>query len=318
LNLQRYDEALKVFDKAIRLKPDDPGLWNNFGDALVDAGRTADAILCFGQMLELDPCHWNGAYKKAILLQQQERFDEAPVCLDICDGLQPGHAPTLHMRAFVLHRLNRFEEALRDNLRAYALDPGNPQICNNPGYDLMDLDRHQEALPWLERALAIQPDFVDALNNKAFSLTQLHRFEEALVVYARSKTNDPDRAETNWSLALLQMLTGNFSEGWAGREARFRLSSFPAGYPEFQKPQRFGGEPLGGKTILLYADEGLGACRSRPPCRSSISTARSPAFRWHSERGSTPSRPRPLICRGHRRIGCVLGKIVSAHMTGCG
>src|ERR1700752_1786801 len=121
----------------------------------------------------------------------------------------------------------------------------------------MLLGRHEEALTWCDRALESRPDSVETLNNKAFSLTRLHRFDEAFAVYARSKAVAPDNAATDLNVALLQMLTGSFAAGWLGREARLRLPS-PIPYPDFREPRWFGDQDVAGKTILLYADEGLG------------------------------------------------------------
>jgi hypothetical protein len=141
--------------------------------------------------------------------------------------------------------------------RAHQFDPQNPKIRNDLGHGFMLLGRHDEALSWFDRALEIRPDSVETLNNKAFSLARLHRFDEAFAVYARSKAVAPDNAATDFNVALLQMLTGSFSAGWLGREARFRLPS-PAPYPDFQQPRWFGDQDIAGKTIVLYADEGLG------------------------------------------------------------
>jgi hypothetical protein len=58
-------------------------------------------------------------------------------------------------------------------------------------------------------------------------------------------------------LALLQLLTGNFEAGWAGRESRWsKTEPFP--YPKFTQPIWLGGVPIEGKTILIHVDEGLG------------------------------------------------------------
>jgi Flp pilus assembly protein TadD len=186
LNLGRRDDAVRVFDKAVQLKPDDATLWSNLAHALIESGRIPDALLC--------------------------------------------------------------------RARAHQLDPQNPKIRNELGHGFMLLGRHEEALSWFDRALEIRPDAVETLNNKAFSLARLHRFDEAFAVYARSKAAAPDNAWTDFNVALLQMLTGSFTAGWLGREARLRLQP----YPDFRQPRWFGDQDIAGKTILLYADEGLG------------------------------------------------------------
>jgi len=258
LNLGKVDDALKVFERAVQLKPGEAGLWSNFGDALILADRSSDAAPCFRRAFEIDPTNWNAVYKAGGLFREIGRLDEAVACFDASDKLRPDHASTLHLRALALDGLKRIEEALRDNRRADELEPGNPYIGNSLGHNLMQLGRHREALPWFDQALEIRPDFVEALNNKAFSLTHLHRFDEALAVYERSQVVDPKNAGTEWHLALLQMLTGNFAAGWAGREARFRLTSLSGGKPKFSQPRWLGDRDIEGKTILLYSDEGLG------------------------------------------------------------
>src|ERR1700742_1982960 len=53
----RHDEALKAFDKAVQLKPDDAALWKQLGDALLELQRYDHALLSFQHVLTLDPCN---------------------------------------------------------------------------------------------------------------------------------------------------------------------------------------------------------------------------------------------------------------------
>jgi len=257
LNLGRRDDALEVFDKAVQLKPHDAGLWKNLGDVLADMQRRDEALLSYRQAVTLDPCHWDAARKAGLLLYEAGQLPEALVYIDLCDRHRPDDAVTLHLRGVVHNKLKKFDEALADSERAHALDPSNAHNLNNLGDVLRLLGRHRQALPWFDRALELKPDFVEALNNKAFSLVQLHRFEEAFEVYRRSRAAAPQHAETDWNLALLHLLTGDFEAGWAGRESRWNAKSLPVFYPKFPQP-KWRGEAVDGKTILLFADEGLG------------------------------------------------------------
>ncbi|MGA7808690.1 tetratricopeptide repeat protein [Bradyrhizobium sp.] len=252
----RHDEALQVFDKAVQLRPDDADLWRNLGDVLVQLEHSTEAILSYQRALALDPHHWDAANKVALLLYQSDQFEEALVHFDLCERLQPNHFATLYMRAFTLYQLKRFEESLAENNRALTLDPANADACNNLGNVLRSLGRNDEALPWYDRAIELRPNFAGTITNKAVSLVELHRFDEAFALYHQALAIDPDHAPAAWNLALLQMLTGNFEAGWAGREARWK--ALPKTAPRPSKPLWLGDGPIGGKTILLYADEGLG------------------------------------------------------------
>jgi tetratricopeptide (TPR) repeat protein len=253
----RQEEALKAFDKAVQLAPSDAARWKQLGDALLQLQRNDHALLSFQHVLKLDPRDQDAAYKSGVLLHDAGRSEEAIAALDICDQLLPNHAPTLRARARALLALRKFEQALSDSLRANALAPDNADTLNNIGACLQSLGRDGEALTWFDRALAHLPDSIEILNNKANALQQLQRFPEALALYDDIRARRLDNATTDWNLALLHMLLGDFEAGWAGREARWSIPD-PAPYPKFSQPMWLGKEPLDGKTILIHVDEGLG------------------------------------------------------------
>lgn len=254
----RLDDALKAFDKAVQLAPEDAESWKNLGGGLVALDRRADALLAYQQALKLDPRHWEAACQTGVLLHELERFEEALHYFKLCDELRPDHAATLLWRARSLRGLQRYEECLADNKRAHALAPANPVICNNVGDALLLLGRFQEGLEWFDKALALQPDRVDVLLNKGFALNRLRRFSEAMAIYRRASALDPNNVQARYELAHLELLMGHFEAGWAAREARWSTPGFSAEYPRFAQPKWLGEETVDGKTILVHVDEGMG------------------------------------------------------------
>ena len=263
LDAQQYDHALEWISRALEREPGNAEAWKDRGNVLIELKRPADAVQNFERALKLDPRHWDAAYRCGFLLYELGRHTEAIAYFDLVDRLQPNQAVILEIRAAVLHRLKRFDEALADNQRAHALNPRNAATCNNIGAALQVLGRDAEALPWFERAVTLRPDYIEAWTNKAASLQQLHRFEDAAATYRHIKTIAPDDAETDWNLSLLQLLTGNFADGWAGREARWNArraeTSLTFAGPRWRGEAGIASEPdIAGKTILIYMDEGLG------------------------------------------------------------
>ena len=86
-------------------------------------------------------------------------------------------------------------------------------------------------------------------------LLELQRLDEAFATLDRSLAIEPNRAPTIFNFALLQLLTGDLERGWYGRESRPSLSAITRG---FSSPPWLGDQPIEGKSILLYCDEGLG------------------------------------------------------------
>ena len=254
----RYEEALKAHDKAVRLKPDDAELWKNLGDILFQLQRPADALLSYQHAVKLDPQHWDATYRSAFMLYRMERFEEALEHVDLCNKSRPNQADALQLRGLLQRGLKRYDEYLADSLAAHALDPSDPENHNSIGDALQWFGRHEEAIPWFDRALQLRPDYLFALINKGSSLQRLQRFDEAEAIYHHVGAISPGYAEADFNLALLQMLRGNFEAGLAGREARWRIGYLAAPYPKFSQPMWLGKENIGGKTILIRVDEGLG------------------------------------------------------------
>jgi hypothetical protein len=84
----------------------------------------------------------------------------------------------------------------------------------------------------------------------------LHRFDQAFAALDAIKAIDPDHAEAEWARAMLNLLLGHFAAGWAGREVRWQIPHLSLA--QIPKSIWVGEAPLDGRTILIYADEGLG------------------------------------------------------------
>jgi tetratricopeptide (TPR) repeat protein len=242
----------------VELDVDSAEAWKPLAQILADLNRHHEAALSFQHVLKLDPSDADAAYRAGLSLFKTEKIEEALALLDRSNQLQPDQASTLQVRGLALQELARLEEALAEMCRAHALDPARADICNDVGVILLRLRRHEEALSWYDKAVALQPDFKLAHNNRGFVLSRLRRFDEAFAVYAALKAADPGNAEPDWSMALLHLMLGNFEAGWAGREARWKVPSLPIARYDFPQPMWLGKEPIAGKTILIFQDEGLG------------------------------------------------------------
>ena len=219
-----HQEALRAFDLGVQIKPDDAEQWASRGATLTHLGRLEEALACF----------------------------------DRCDELLPNHAAVLEQRGVTLHRLKRYEEALADHRHAHALNPANPNVCNNIGASLQHLRRDEEALAWFDKALALKPDFIMAMINRASSLAQMRRIDETIAVYEQVKAIDPANAEADSYLSLIHLLIGDFEAARVGHKARWNGHLRPESYPDFHQHLWLGEKNVSGKTILVFADEGLG------------------------------------------------------------
>jgi tetratricopeptide (TPR) repeat protein len=257
--LARHEEALPWFDRALGQRPGFDVALHNKAIALGKLQRIGEALAIHDRLkADLGADSAVTELNLANLLVNLGRREDALAALDRWVDRQPDDAAALQLRAVCLRGLRQLERSLADSRRAHALDPNNTGIRNNIGAVLHELGRHDEALTWLEMAIASQPDYLDALNNKALAQHQLHHFAEAAATYDRVKAIDPFNAQAALGMAHLQLLRGDFETGWAAREARWRVPGLPIIYPRFSQPMWLGQTDISGKTILIYADEGMG------------------------------------------------------------
>jgi tetratricopeptide (TPR) repeat protein len=254
----RIDEAIRCFDRALTLNPDQAEIWYRMGELLQQQKRLDEAVLSFDQALRVKPDYREAANASGLLHFEARRYEQAIACFTRSAEIDPSQAGAYNFISRCQWPLRRFDEALANGHKAHALAPGVPEIAKNIGLILQKLERHDEAMVWFDRALALRPDFPSALNDRSTTLFAQRRISEAFADLDRAIALDPQCADYHWNRALLQLLLGNFDEGWQGRE--WGPKSALVGFVDrkFERPRWSGALPIAGRTILLHSDEGLG------------------------------------------------------------
>ncbi|MCP4329202.1 MAG: tetratricopeptide repeat protein [Alphaproteobacteria bacterium] len=193
------------------------------GVTLHRQGKLGQAENLCRQIVEAKPDHADALHLLGVISTQRDRLPEAVEQLNVVLAMAPDHADAHGSLANVLQMLDRPGEAIESYRRALALAPDNADIHYNLGSTLQAWTRHEEAIASFRQAIAIRPDFAEAHHNHAHSL-----------------------------LAM-----GDFAAGWAEYEWRWRVPDLPTHKPGFTVPQWDGG-PLGERTILLHAEQGIG------------------------------------------------------------
>jgi tetratricopeptide (TPR) repeat protein len=292
LSLGEIEQALASLSRALRLAPHDAAAHNDLGVGLERLGRAEEALEQFARAVALEPRHVEAHHNRARLEMSLGRNAQALASLERALALQPQRAALHAARGQVLRALGRPGDALASYQRALGLVPDDFGALFQHGVTLMMLERHEEALSSFERALAVDGQAAEVHNNRGVALAQLGRHTEALASFSaaltcraghvEAHTNsantlkglgrfdearlhlehalalEPAHVPSLWSKALLELSAGAFAPGWRLYEARLQL-------PELRDYQRAlpsarwdGRAALGGRTILIHAEQGLG------------------------------------------------------------
>lgn len=167
-------------------------------------------------------------------------------------------AQFLNNLGLTLYAQGSYADALKNLVSALELEPHNPIVCNNLGVCYFSLDQFESAVQSYLRAISLDPSYVEAHNNLGNALVKLFQHEEALKSYAQALALDPSYVEAYWNKALALLQLGRFSEGWVLHESRWAKPSFQPILRHFPQPIWDGSFSIGGKTLLLHAEQGLG------------------------------------------------------------
>ncbi len=290
-------QAAAAFRNLLALRPDGAGDWFSLGGALTEAGdgpaahraltRALDASGAAGSeplaeaferagMLLYAAADWAGAtdaFRKArslaphraeahrklgAALGQAGDPDGAVEALGEALRLDPTLTDAQTNLVHLLVTLGRFDEAERAGRRAVVLDPGNPDAYGNRVPLLEQTVRVGEALRQCERAARLAPERAAFHRNRLSLLLHEGRREDAIAAGREAVRLAPADADAHLALAIALLASGQFREGWEEFEWRWETRQLDPVHRRFDQPQWTGAEDVAGRTILLYAEQGLG------------------------------------------------------------
>ena len=208
--------------------------------------------------LQVDGARADAHTDLGLILLAMARFDDALAAYEAAHAIAPDDPEALNGRGVVLLRQGRTHEALASFERVIALSPGHIDALGNRGNVLLRLNRPGEAIASYDAGLKIAPKHARLLTNQAIALRRLDRPHEALLGLNRALAHDPDFAEARFVESLVKLTLGDFAAGWSAYERRWATAALAPHRRNFTRPLWLGQEPLAGKIILLYAEQGYG------------------------------------------------------------
>ncbi len=192
---------------------------------------------------------------EAMAAQTERNLDKAIDAYRRMLELAPGLSEVHSNLGVALFDRGDLDGAVAAFEHAIALKPQSAEAHSNLGYALQEQGRHEEAEEALRRAIALKEDYAEAYSNLGNLLQQQGRADEAVAALHQATAIDPGHAKAHNNLAQVLLRGGDYEAGWREYEWRWHsIGLSPRAYPQ----PRWDGIPLPGRTILLYAEQGLG------------------------------------------------------------
>uniref|UniRef100_A0ACD5GTH0 Tetratricopeptide repeat protein n=1 Tax=Desertifilum tharense IPPAS B-1220 TaxID=1781255 RepID=A0ACD5GTH0_9CYAN len=219
------------------------------------AGELQQAQRIYQQILAIDPQCVEAIQLLGTVTHQLGDSQSAIAYLRQALTINPNYAEAHNNLGDALWQSEQSIKAIECYQSAIALKPDYLDAYNNLGIALRHHHQPQAAIEAYQKAIALQPNRADAYNNLGLAYRDLGEIESAIAQYQRAIQLNPNYADAHLNLAFAYLLLGNFQQGFAEYEWRWRHPNFN---PNHSIPQFWDGTPLNGRTILLFAEQGLG------------------------------------------------------------
>ncbi|CAA6603208.1 Glycerol-3-phosphate acyltransferase PlsX (fragment) [Rhodospirillaceae bacterium LM-1] len=169
----------------------------------------------------------------------------------------PNHDGAMHLLGLCALRQGRNDEAVAWLGEAVLRNPADGDRLAAFGMAQKAAGNVAGALQSLEQAASLLPHNAQIRINQANLLQDQGDFDKALDLYRQAARIDPNNALLRYNLGLSLLTLGQFEEGWAEAEWRWKAACLDLERVDFNAPA-WKGEELQGKTLLLWTEQGLG------------------------------------------------------------
>jgi tetratricopeptide (TPR) repeat protein len=252
----QVEEAMQSFREALRINPNHVEARYNLGNALKNKGELAAAEGCYRQALRINAAHTEAHTNLGNVLRDQGKLTQAVESFQQALRLNPDSVEALNNVGLVYKDIGKLDEAIVSFQQALGVQPRHADILINLGSAFEKQRKPAEALACYRQVSQLDPHHAMAHNNMGSVYFSQGLLVEAAELYRQALASDANHKLSRWNLALWRLLQGELTGGWPDYEQR--LVASPGTVPRvFQQP-RWDGAPLEGKTILVYAEQGLG------------------------------------------------------------
>lgn len=150
----KFEEALKSFNKALRVKVNFADAHFAKGSVLMKLGKYEESIKEYELAIKFKPEDARAYQSKGLVLMKLERYEEALKAFDATIEQNAADAETFTEKGKVLCELKRHEEAMEAFTTAIELDPNQYFPYLQKGKIFQSLERYDEAITMYDQALS--------------------------------------------------------------------------------------------------------------------------------------------------------------------
>lgn len=249
------DAGIELIRRAIAVNPDVAAYHIDLGNALRTKGEIDGAITAFQEAARIEPGNALAHSNLGVVLAMRGRTDEAAAAFREAIRLKPDYFEAHNNLGNALREKREWDGAIEACRRALQIKPEFLEAHINLGSSLRGKGELDAAIAAYRRAISLNPAFAETHNNLGNALKERGSLQGAVAEYREAIRLKPNLAVGHYNLGCGLLLLGDFERGWAEYEWRLIRHSWEV---QAFSGRRWSGEDLGGKTLLLWGEQGFG------------------------------------------------------------
>lgn len=256
----QMEKAEALYRAAIALNASHAEAFYNLGVIHHGLGKLPEATAAYRDAIFARIDYVDAYSNLATVMRDQGKMTEAEIFYRQALAYDPGHTLANSNFGVLLNDLKRSDEAKTAFKRAIAADPAYEWAYVNMASALLNLGEVENSVASCRRATLVQPNLAMAHHNLGAAYKAVNRIDEAILAFREAIRARPDFGEAHFALGQVLLMQGQYEEGWREYDWRWTLPDYGwlrNIHGAFDQP-RWRGEDISRKTILLYAEQGLG------------------------------------------------------------
>lgn len=257
MDLGDLDQAWSAINRALALAPDDPLVLVNASGIALRRDEKNAAERSARRALVAAPFHATALNNLARSLGGVDRPLDQDRAARRTIVVQPGDPVALMARVLWASETGEARTATRAAAWGLCVLPTDPTFLSNLGAARVELADAEAARKAYRQSLISAPGFAPAWYNLGNLLERDADVCGSIRAHGKAVLLAPGNADYQFNRALMLLLSGDFANGFAAFEHRWRSR---AQTTKWQEPGRalWNGRMLNGETVMVWAEQGLG------------------------------------------------------------
>ncbi len=253
LNSQ-YEQAKKILES----DPNHSQALAFIGSVLFERGEHNEAIIYLLRAIYQDSSNADYFNLLGLCYLGKNDFENSILTFDKAINFNPKVADFFSNKAIALFKRFNFKESVDFFSEAIKLDSNFFEAYNGRGNAFKAMQLFNEALHDYNKSLEINPNYSTAYFCKGNLYKETKNYEEAIKSYDQAIAIIPNYIDALWNKSHCLLMGGAYVDGWRLYESRWDTKYLKKSIRNFKQSKWTGKEPISGKRIFIYSEQGLG------------------------------------------------------------